>query len=96
MIRITPPDPVAESIRRLEIDRLRAMPYQDYLKTEHWQNLRRKVVRRSGGRCEECGIGGVELHVHHISYARRGYEEPAWDLSCLCAECHKKQHPGVA
>lgn len=32
-----------------------------------------------------------KLHVHHLTYARVGNEEPG-DLRVLCFQCHQKAH----
>ena len=32
-----------------------------------------------------------KLHVHHLTYARVGNEEPG-DLRVLCLQCHQKAH----
>jgi hypothetical protein len=69
---------------------LRAMPYQDYLKTAHWECKRWAAVEQAKHRCSLCNADG-ELHVHHRTYERRG-EEREDDLVCLCASCHKMFH----
>lgn len=71
---------------------LRAMPYQDYLKTKHWQRVRREALERADGRCQLCNSPD-HLEVHHRTYERRGQEEPG-DLTVLCATCHSKFHEG--
>jgi hypothetical protein len=74
-----------------EIEELRVMPYVDYLETEHWKLLRMAVLERMGRQCVICGNSHVEVHVHHLSYRRKGHENIN-DLTCLCNECHKKVH----
>ncbi len=68
------------------------MPYQEYLRTNHWDRVRRRALRRAAGRCERCGAGGREMHVHHVAYERRGCEQPE-DVQALCFDCHIAEHP---
>lgn len=72
------------------IKRLRAMPYVEYLKTEHWNYVRKSALRRAGYRCQLC-YGDTPLDVHHRTYERLGYEE--WnDVIAICRLCHMKHH----
>lgn len=84
-------DGFARADAEREKQRLHSMPYDEYLHTEHWQQMREKVFARKGRRCEKCFSAEKELHVHHITYDRRGYEEID-DLMVLCDECHIAQH----
>lgn len=72
---------------------LRAMPYDDYLKTPEWQATRQRALGRAGHRCQVCGRR-ARLNVHHNDYARRGAEEDR-DLIVLCGGedgCHALYH----
>ena len=69
---------------------LRAMPYSEYLKTDHWQNLRTRMLKRAGFKCQVCNQQG-QLHVHHRTYKNRGNEDLK-DLIVLCATCHQEFH----
>jgi 5-methylcytosine-specific restriction endonuclease McrA len=71
---------------KAKVQGLRAQPYADYLKTDHWQKTRQKALLRAGYKCQVCSAVS-ELHVHHRTYLRRG-EERASDVIVLCAECH--------
>lgn len=64
--------------------------YQAYLKTPHWQAIRRKVFKEYGHRCDHCG-SSKNLHIHHITYKNLGEEEIS-DLVPLCEDCHKRLH----
>jgi 5-methylcytosine-specific restriction endonuclease McrA len=66
--------------RQLE---LRSMPYNDYLQTPEWQATRERKLKSVGHSCELCSAKGVELHVHHRTYARRGAELDQ-DLTAAC------------
>lgn len=67
--------------------------YRAYLKSEAWQERRKKLYRDRGGRCEDCGreLGG-RYHAHHTSYANVG-NESLQELLLLCEDCHAKRHP---
>jgi hypothetical protein len=69
---------------------VRDMPYQEYLQTDHWQELRQKALDRDGHCCRLCRSLD-ELQVHHNTYERRGMEELD-DLITLCKRCHRKFH----
>jgi 5-methylcytosine-specific restriction endonuclease McrA len=73
------------------INRLRALPYDEYLKTRHWQRKRRAKLRQSKYRCEQCRTQH-SLDVHHLMYENRGCE-PLTDLIVLCRRCHQREHP---
>lgn len=72
------------------IDGLRALPYEDYLQTHHWQAVRVRTLERDGYRCRRCA-GRRELNVHHLTYERRG-QERAIDVITLCRACHELAH----
>lgn len=73
---------------------LQQMKYSEYLKTDHWQELRNRMLKRSGYKCQLCNASST-LHVHHRTYERKGYEELS-DLIVLCAKCHAKFHDKYA
>lgn len=69
---------------------LRALTYEEYLRTEHWKRTRRKALLRAGYQCQKCGATSY-LEVHHVTYARLGAERPD-DLIVLCRACHDYVH----
>lgn len=78
---------------------LKEMPYTEYLKTGHWQAVRRKALAAAGHRCQIC-LSQCRLDVHHIDekYRSKGEEKPE-DVIALCHGpngCHKKQHETLA
>jgi 5-methylcytosine-specific restriction endonuclease McrA len=75
---------------QLEIERLKRLPYKEYLKTEHWNNTRQRALKRAYYRCALCNSNG-QLHVHHRTYENIGKEHNA-DLIVLCSHCHAKFH----
>jgi hypothetical protein len=62
------------------------MDYQEYLKSEHWQQTRKAVLEFWGGRCSICK-SGFKVEVHHNNYQCLGHEKLS-DLACLCELCH--------
>ncbi len=67
--------------------------YQAYLCSPEWWAIRKRVIARADGVCENCGIGKV-AHVHHLTYARK-YNERLSDLLGVCIECHSGIHDGT-
>lgn len=60
--------------------------------SRQWKTLRRKVLDRADGVCEECSSIG-EIQVHHIKPVSLG--GAIWDLSNLkavCRSCHLAEH----
>jgi 5-methylcytosine-specific restriction endonuclease McrA len=64
--------------------------YREYLRTEHWKQVRVRALEYADYSCQVCESGG-EVHVHHRTYDRLGAERPA-DLTVLCAKCHALFH----
>ena len=78
---------VAYALRTDEIDRLRALPYTEYLRTDWWLHKRSRAIKRAGGECELCG-DDRRLQVHHTTYDNLGQERDD-DLVALCHGCHE-------
>ena len=76
--------------RPMTVKELQALPYQEYLKSAHWKQVRNSALQGADFACRDCGAGGA-LQVHHKTYARLGCEKPR-DLRVLCAGCHRKVH----
>lgn len=62
--------------------------YCAYLHTDHWAEVRQKVMRRARGWCEGCGEHRA-TEVHHLTYDHVG-NEMLFELVALCRECHEK------
>jgi hypothetical protein len=74
-------------------DKLRLMPYRDFLQTNYWKVVADFVKRKAGMRCQLCNLGGGSVHTHHRTYRFHGREhEHVEDLICLCANCHSRFH----
>lgn len=67
------------------------MSYNDYLKSEHWQNKRKETFRYGGKECYVCK-SKENLQVHHKTYKRKGFENVATDLFALCGKHHLDVH----
>ncbi len=65
-------------------------PYDEYLESEAWANMRRKVMSRAKDLCEGCG-SKVATEVHHLTYAHVGHEF-MFELVALCHQCHERIH----
>lgn len=80
---------------------LRRMPYDEYLKTDHWRRVRTAMLIAHRGRCQGNICWQMDsywfdekwLHVHHMTYKNRGNERYA-DLRLVCKECHEHIHEG--
>lgn len=79
---------VAESLR---VASLRQLPYEEYLKSQHWQETRQRAIEAAAAVCGYCFRRNIQLHVHHLTYERLGEERPD-DLLVLCADCHERMH----
>jgi 5-methylcytosine-specific restriction endonuclease McrA len=78
--------------RRLEQE-LRAMPYEEFLKSFYWRAVKAYFLSFMGAYCRECRRKGIPLDVHHTSYEHHGNEHRNLeDLKVLCRECHGKRH----
>ncbi|MDF2892097.1 MAG: hypothetical protein K0R80_2464 [Clostridia bacterium] len=78
------------TIRKMK--KLKRMPYNQYLKTYHWELARSAVLKRDENQCADCGKSKDEsLEVHHVTYIRRG-KENLEDLMTLCKDCHQERH----
>jgi 5-methylcytosine-specific restriction endonuclease McrA len=69
----------------------RSGDYQRALASDHWRELRRRVLADRGYACERCGMTLALLDVHHLHYRTLG-DEGLDDVELLCRACHDKQH----
>lgn len=70
---------------------LRALPYDEYLRSAHWVRRRTEKLEGAGRRCELCAGSRAPLDVHHRTYERMG-EKQDGDLIVLCRGCHETFH----
>ena len=79
-----------EKVLNQQIEDLKNIPYKEYLKTDHWKEVRNKALYRAKYKCQLCS-SKENLNVHHNTYENRGQEKDQ-DLVVLCQKCHGKFH----
>jgi 5-methylcytosine-specific restriction endonuclease McrA len=67
----------------------RRQAYLDYLASDAWKAIRRRVLARDKWTCQDCNARAGD--VHHETYDRFGHEELD-DLASLCRSCHDVRH----
>lgn len=73
-------------------EQIAVLPYDEYLKTNYWHDVRWVANRRDRYRCQECGFN-QELHTHHNNYEFRCDEiRMIHTVETLCSKCHLKRH----
>lgn len=69
---------------------------KEYYLSKEWQTRRKHRLAFNqkffNGKCERCGINDAQV-VHHRSYRLLDGKEHAFDLECLCRDCHALIHP---
>jgi 5-methylcytosine-specific restriction endonuclease McrA len=63
---------------------------EEYLKSDHWKQLRIEKLKQQNYQCEKCGEQRY-LDVHHEAYHSL-YNVRLDDLQVLCRKCHKEVH----
>ncbi len=64
---------------------------EEYLKSNHWQGIRKIALKRADYKCQVCGKRNTKLNVHHNTYENIGHEYLT-DLCVLCVDCRKIFH----
>ncbi len=69
--------------------------YKEYIKSEDWQDVRRryfasKLWKVQGKKCY-CCEERKPVDLHHKTYKRLGYERLG-DLIAICRDCHNETH----
>lgn len=80
----------ADKSRMLPYDRLHKWDYKAYLRSAHWDIVRRRALLRAGNQCKGCESTHI-LDVHHLSY-KRLWREKESDVIVLCRDCHALIH----
>lgn len=65
--------------------------YTEYITSDKWFQVRRKVFGMYGRECKRCN-SKKKIHVHHKTYERFGEECLETDLVVLCKKCHDIYH----
>ena len=56
--------------------------------------LRKLLLESRGCKCEKCGAGDIQLHVHHKRHREHGGTNAPENLVLLCEPCHRAEHQG--
>ena len=81
-----PDDPSSLSARLRPLGFFR---YKDYLRSDHWREVRDRY--RASDLSQACRCGAEKVALHHKTYVRLGQEELT-DLEPLCSRCHRAEH----
>lgn len=65
--------------------------HAEYLKSDHWQDLRLRALARAGSQCEACKCSN-DLQGHHTRYEQDFRKCTIDDVMCLCRDCHDIFH----
>jgi hypothetical protein len=60
----------------------------EHIKSAYWSDLKQKVIKRRGHRCERCADTECALDLHHEHY-RTLTRERQKDVRLLCRPCHR-------
>ncbi len=59
-----------------------------------FENVKKYILHRDEYKCQHCGKGQRELHVHHIVFRSNGGTDSPDNLITLCREHHEALHRG--
>ncbi len=62
--------------------------YTAHINGPYWAELKRKVIKRRGCKCERCERSDCGLDLHHKHYRTFGRERQK-DVTLLCRPCHR-------
>lgn len=90
--KITLEELMADGGKLLVVAVLQSLPYRrEYLKTNHWQDIKNRTWRLQRGRCLRTGCDGGLHDVHHNNYENVGMESVE-DVEGLCRKHHEEFH----
>jgi hypothetical protein len=72
---------------------LESLTYPQYLRSEHWKQIRETKLEENGRKCAVCA-STVLLQVHHVEYPAKRIDVKANQLVVLCKRCHESLHVG--
>lgn len=70
----------------------RAYYWSEYLKSDHWSDLRARKLKASPV-CEKCG-SNKRIEPHHLRY-KNLFDVELEDLMTLCRKCHRSEHQKI-
>lgn len=81
-----------KDIFQKELDGLKNKSYFDFLKSEYWNGIRKKILKRDNYKCTIC-YSTKDLQVHHTTYKNHFSEHKHLnDLITCCDKCHTNIH----
>lgn len=71
--------------------------YNEYLHTQQWHDMRKRVLERDGYICQAC-LKNKATQAHHLSYSIYNMigRSAAFELVAICYQCHRTIHPHMA
>lgn len=73
-------------------NKLKGKTYSEFLRSEYWKIIRKKILKRDGNKCRICGFE-KNLQIHHDSYKHHFREHRHLkDLMVMCGKCHTEHH----
>jgi len=78
-------------LREIEA-RDRYRDYTNYLQSDAWRQIRRRVLERDKYLCQAC-LQARATEVHHVTYDNL-FKEFAFELKSVCRACHERIHEG--
>ncbi|MFA5381876.1 MAG: hypothetical protein WC356_01835 [Candidatus Micrarchaeia archaeon] len=78
--------------RNISLQKLGFKTYQEYLCSDLWRKIRRKVLGREKNICQICHKNiATQIHHHNYKYETlRGDKRKLRHLVAICGDCHKK------
>lgn len=72
---------------------LSELQYQEFLKSDHWKQIKIKAARRPKkyGACQSCG-STENIDLHHRTYKFLGTKHELQGVVPLCRKCHQEVH----
>lgn len=64
--------------------------YGKYLKSEHWEEIKRSKTAKGKKRCSICATE-TQIDLHHLNY-KKIFDVQLEDLRWLCRRCHFTAH----
>ena len=65
--------------------------YAEYLQSDTWMRIRRRVLKKAKGRCSDCPSAAAQ--VHHEEYTVENLKGKSYRfLEALCDDCHHRRH----
>ena len=73
------------------MNRIQPKPVRLRLEADAYEELRQRVLRRDGWRCQWCGVR-CHVEVHHKEFRSHSGDDTEQNLITLCTTCHQQVH----